>query len=273
MKAKLHEVLRYFSKFGYRPTPDEIHTFFPTKIHKNRLKGYLNNTYKYTLGGYNITSKVKSQRSKVSLDKMARVRKYLDFISRLPQIRLIGFSGSVAMLNAKNKDDVDLFIITARNRIWTVRFIVNFAAWAFGLKRKRYEVQAQNKVCLNLFFDESSLFIPKKYHSNYMAHEVLQMVPILDVNRSYRRFLLRNDWVLEFFPNVRLKRYLPHHSSSVVRETNSRTDTSFVHFGNVLEAILKKMQLIYMSKPRGDERIERGQLWFHPRDYGRTVGK
>lgn len=265
MKGKLHNVLRYFSKFGYKPTFEEIHTFFPIKINKKGLKGYLNNAYKHTLGGYN-------KRSKVSLTKIARMRNYLNFISRFPQIRLIGFSGSVAMLNAKKTDDIDVFIITTKNRIWTARFIVNLVAWAFGLKRKRHEKQAQNKVCLNLFFDESSLFIQKKYHTNYMAHEVLQMVPILDVNRSYRRFLLRNDWIRVFCPNVDPKSYFPYHFSSDRYVSQKRKKNQGI-ISNIIEVFLKQIQIWYMRKPVGDERIDEGQLWFHPRDYGRIVRK
>lgn len=286
MKTKLHNVLRYFSQFGYKPTVEEIHTFFPIKIGKNKLKSYLDKTYKYTLGGYGVVSKVsrrkvgiptlrsseESQRSKVSFKKLAMVQKYLDFISGFPQIRLIGLSGSVAMLNAKKTDDIDLFIITARNRIWTARFIVNVVAWTLGLKRKSGEVRAQNKVCLNLFFDESSTFIQKKHHTNYMAHEVLQMVPILDVNRSYRRFLLTNDWIRAFCPNVDPKSYFPYNFSPERYTSRNRQNKQGI-IGRAIEILLKQMQIWYMRKPIGDERIEKGQLWFHPRDYGRIIGK
>ncbi len=265
MKTKLQNVLGYFDHFGYIPSLEEIYTFFPVKISKNKLKSYLNRTRKHTLGGYNI-------RSKVSLTKVAKVRNYLNFVSRFSQIRLIGLSGSVAMLNAKKTDDIDVFIITAKNRIWTARFIVNLVAWILGLKRKSGEKRAQNKVCLNLFFDESSLFIQKKYHTNYMAHEVLQMVPILDVNRSYRRFLLRNDWIRVFCPNVDPKSYYPYHFSPE-RYVSKESKNDQKVMGRAIEAFLKKIQIWYMRKPIGDERIEKGQLWFHPRDYSRIIGK
>ena len=128
MKTNLQSVLRYFSQFGYQPTFEEIHTFFPIKVNKTKLKSYLDKTYRHTLGGYDNKLKVKSEKLKVSLDKINKVKNYLDFVARFPQIRLIGFSGSVAMLNAKKTDDVDVFIITAKNRIWTARFIVNLVA-------------------------------------------------------------------------------------------------------------------------------------------------
>jgi len=273
MKTKLQNVLRYFDYFGYIPSFEEIHTFFPVKISKIRLKSYLNSTYKHTLGGYGIGSKVEGRKSKVALNKIARAQKYINFISRFPQIRLIGLSGSVAMLNAKKNDDVDLFIISTGNRLWTARFIANMAAWLYGLKRKRGASVAQDKVCLNLFFSESSLKIDKKLQTEYMAHEVLQMIPIMDKNQTYRRFLYENDWISRIFPNVHLKRYFPDSASYVSCRSQQENSFSLGVIGNGLERLFKVLQLFYMSKPKGDERIENGKLWFHPRDYSRIVGK
>ena len=124
---------------------------------------------------------------------------------------------------------------------------------------------------MNLFFSEDHLRIEKKLRTEYMAHEVLQMRPILDVNQTYRKFLRENDWILSFFPNVRLSRYLPSNSSTIRYVSKNRVHSSSVLFGNILEMILRKAQLLYMAHPKGEERIEIGQLWFHPRDYSRIV--
>ncbi|MGB2731376.1 MAG: hypothetical protein WBC38_00185 [Microgenomates group bacterium] len=271
MKIELQKVLKYFNCFEYSPSCEEIYTFYPRKVSQKRLKEYIDKTYRHTLGEYGIDSKVKRQKSKVSLNKLRKVKNYLDIIASFPQIRLIGLSGSVAMLNAKENDDVDLFMVSAKNRLWTTRFIVNIAALLYGLKRGRYEKQAKDKICLNLFFSEDHLRIEKKLRTEYMAHEVLQMRPILDVNQTYRKFLRENDWILSFFPNVRLSRYLPSNSSTIRYVSKNRVHSSSVLFGNILEMILRKAQLLYMAHPKGEERIEIGQLWFHPRDYSRIV--
>ena len=272
MKTKLQSVLNYFERFSYNPTFEEVHTFFPVKIGQNKLKDCIDRTHKHTLGGYGIVSKVEGRKSKVSLTKIAGVTRYLDFISRFPQIRLIGLSGSVAMLNAQKTDDVDLFIISTKNRLWTARFVTVIAAWLFGIKRSKQSENASNKICLNLFFSEASLKINKNLHTEYMAHEVLQMVPIMDVNKTYRRFLVQNDWIRVYCPNVDPKSYFPYHFSPERYVVQKRKNKDGVT-GNIVEAFLKHIQLWYMRKPIGDERIEEGQLWFHPRDYGRIVGK
>ena len=38
MEKKIISVLKYFSFFAYQPTLEEIHTFLPVKIDKNKLK-------------------------------------------------------------------------------------------------------------------------------------------------------------------------------------------------------------------------------------------
>lgn len=285
MRTELQKVLRYFLQFGYRPTFQEIYTFFPTKISKNKLRDYVDRTQKYTVGEYGNkfsqhtvgfrdseeSGKVRSSQFQDSLTKISKAQSYIDFISLFPQLRLIGLSGSVAMLSASQSDDLDLFIVSAQNRLWTARFISNTAAWFFGLKRSRDKKQAKDKVCLNLFFSESHLTIAKDRRTEYMAHEVLQMMPILDVNHTYRTFLTKNDWIHAFFPNVRLDRYLPNKLSHVRGRKKNSVRASGGVIGNLVEYLCRWLQLSYMSKPKGAERIEEGQLWFHPRDYSRMV--
>ncbi|PIP63217.1 hypothetical protein COW97_03705, partial [Candidatus Roizmanbacteria bacterium CG22_combo_CG10-13_8_21_14_all_34_12] len=107
MEKKIISVLKYFSFFAYKPTLEEIHTFLPVKIDKNKLK--------YTPPQYSIR-KIKDQKSKIKNSKKKlnswRFRTYIKLISLFPQIKLVGLSGSISMMNAKEDDDIDLFIIT-----------------------------------------------------------------------------------------------------------------------------------------------------------------
>ncbi|MBI2051647.1 hypothetical protein HYT33_02690, partial [Candidatus Roizmanbacteria bacterium] len=201
-------VVRYFSVFSYAPTPDDIYTFLSKKVSKRELEANLQNLTKkgvlkrvsleiqgkkrakYTLGEYGIKeaqmSNLKAQnyemRYKTSQRKIAGVRFFIKMLSVFPQIKLVGFSGSCAMGNAKEDDDVDFFIISARGRMWTARFVANAIAFLLGIKRKRGIRKAKDKVCLNLIFDEEALEIPKFKHNEYVGHEVLQMKPIFNKN-------------------------------------------------------------------------------------------
>lgn len=273
MDSKLQDVLKYFAQFDYKPSFEEVYTYFPSKISKKSLKVLVNKTKKNTLGEYRNMLKKQKLNVKTSIAKIQKIHKFIELISAFPQIGLVGLSGSVSMLNAQDHDDIDLFIISVEKRIWTARFLCNVSAWLLGLKRSRKARLASNKVCLNLFFSQSTMQIEKKRRSAYMAHEALQMVPIMDVNHTYRSFLVANDWILNFFPNVLLDLYFPYQMKYIQSISKIRRNFSAGIIGDVLEKVLKLIQLSYMSKPSGEERISHGQLWFHPRDYSRIVGK
>ncbi len=40
---------------------------------------------------------------------------------------------------------------------------------------------------------------------------------------------------------------------------------------NIIEKLARRLQLWYMKKPNGMERIEEGALYFHPKDYRLAV--
>ncbi len=196
-KKSIAKVLKYFSIFGYRPTLDELYTFLPIKVDKNKLK--------YTPVEYSI-------RRKISQKKLNnwRFRVYIKLISLFPQIKLVGLSGSISMMNAREDDDIDLFIITEKNRLFTGRLIVVALAQILGLRRTRNNLAMKqfnngfaDKVCLNLFFDERNLKVPKFKQTLFVGHEVLQMKPIIVKGDIYERFLKANRWVFRLFPNAR----------------------------------------------------------------------
>ncbi len=271
MKREMGYVRSYFAQFRYEPEPEEIHAFFPRKIVRKNIDSLLARHRKNTPQGYIQTERQKRKRADISIQKIQRLRWYFEGLSRLRCIQYVGLSGSTALLHASEADDVDLFIITAKNRIWTARAVANLLALSFGMKRGRDALKAKDRVCLNLFFSENGLTIPEERRSEYMGHEVLQTVPIIDVNHTYRRFLQQNRWVTKFFPNVHVDSYLPHKAQMVpVRWRIVRKKTSSLLDG-LTEHIWRRLQLMYMKKPKGDERIEQNQLWFHPRDYQKQV--
>ncbi|MCS6956716.1 MAG: hypothetical protein NZM02_02620, partial [Patescibacteria group bacterium] len=183
MKKEILKVIRYFLFFDYYPISEEIYTFLTIKTSKKRLNEELErlvekkiiikikipkeNCFRYTVGEYSIkTPNLKSQISKkyeISKRKLKnlRFRLYIKLLSFFPQIKFVGLSGSLAMMSAKEKDDIDLFIITAKNRLFTGRFLAVIIAYLLGLKRQKGLQKAPDKVCLNLFFDESDLTVPK----------------------------------------------------------------------------------------------------------------
>jgi len=296
MDKNLASVIKYFAIFGYNPSFNDIYTFFPEKISKKQLKTLIK-AKKYTLPEYPITSqksKVKSQNlnskvknnnitieqynnflnkqriSKIKLSSF-RFKLYIKLLSFFPQIKLIGLSGSIAMMNASEDDDIDLFIITAKNRLWTGRFLAVTIAYLMGLKRQKGRHIAPNKVCLNLFFDEADLTVPRFKQTEFVGHEVLQMKPIINKNQTYEKFLNANRWILSFFPNA-LKDY---HRLGLTDlhgyPRKSVIQNLWKSIGWIIELLFKNLQLTLINRHKTSEIITKNQLWFHPVDFGKKI--
>lgn len=280
MEKGIRTVIRYFSMFEYSPDFDELYTYFPKKTSRNSLRIGISKSERqgnvinisgsgrYTLPEYSKNSinlqNLRSKHSKLKL-KNLRFRAFLKLMNSLPQIIMLGLSGSISMLNAQKDDDIDLFIITNRNRLFTGRFLAIMAVHLLGLRRKFGDRQARDKVCLNLFFDGVNLSVPKHKQTVFVGHEVLQMKPLIDKNHTYDRFLSHNSWVFNLFPNAsdtldmrsRLRRQIPRIQQG--------------RFGDWLEYLLMKIQLSFINRHRTTELITKNQLWFHPDDFEKKI--
>ena len=264
MEKEINSVIKYFSFFAYRPTLEEIHTFLKAKINKNDFKKELNRL-KYTPPQYSIKRKI----SRKKLNNW-RYKAYIKLISFLPQIKLVGLSGSISMMNADLNDDIDLFIITQKERLYTGRFLATIFAYIIGLKRGIKLHKAPNKVCLNLFFDEKNLQVPKFKQTEFVGHEVLQMRPIIIKDNIYERFLEANRWTFRLFPNAKSVFSMKYKVSSIKKILNTKyfiLDTFF----DKIELILKKLQLSLIKKHQTTEIITNTQLWFHPDDFEKKI--
>jgi hypothetical protein len=183
------------------------------------------------------------------------------------------------MQNAKVDDDIDLFIITAKNRLWTARLVAVFLSIVLGLKRPRGVKRAPNRICLNLFFDLADLAVPKQKRSEFVAHEVLQMKPLVDKDNTYILFLQVNRWVYRFFPNgemlslklkVITRSVIPPRGKSSklnLKIKNLKFSSFFNFISDFFELIFKKIQFYLIKKHRTNELITDTQLWFHPEDF------
>ncbi len=287
MRKKIIEVLKYFAFFSYPPTLDEIYTFLPVKTSKKQLKSELEKlkpveknllkTQRYTMVGYSNFFIKKLARERNSQKKINSLKTYLKLISLFPQIKLVGLSGTVAMMNAKGGDDIDLFIITSRGRLWTGRFVALLLAQILGIRRKRGERQAKDKICPNLFFDEKNLKIVKNKQTFFVAHELLQMKTLINKEGIVLKLFDANRWVFDLFPNAKLT--VKNLKFKTTKQNSKLTDfkllTLILNFSLLtfnlicewVELLLKKFQLSSIKKHQTREIISDSQLWFFPEDF------
>lgn len=278
MEKEILKTVAYFFNFSYAPSFAEIYSFLAVKTTKSQLKkelmemtekGQLEFNYwelgsvSYTIPPHRIFLDKKTVRAEISQKKLESLKLFIKLIGFLPQIKLLGLSGSMAMANAGKNDDIDLFVITAENRLWTGRFLAILTAKILGLHRKREDKLVKDKICLNLFFEESDMAITVNKRNLYTAHEVWQMKPLFSKNQTYEKFLAENSWLRRFFPNIVLPKKKKKHYQNI-----SKYYLKYIFYiGQIIEKLLKKIQLNFINKNKTKELITQTQLWFFPKDF------
>jgi hypothetical protein len=232
-------------------------------------------------GGYYFLPKrdslVKKRRER-QLSSTSLLRK-LGLILRLlkwvPFIKLIGLSGSLSLENAKKGDDIDLFIIIQRGRLWACRLLLFLLVNFLGVGRRRAEksLMVGGKICINILLEEPSL--GQDDGNIYIAHEVLQMIPLFQRDHIYTSYLLENSWAFDYLPNWTTGLSVGSQDKAkklnLVKKSSLNSKKLNVSWFDYFEKIAKWLQLRYMGKPTGKERILERALYFLPDDRAQDI--
>lgn len=209
----------------------------------------------YFLKGKRELVAIRARRAKYSKAFFNKAKLITQVLKIIPWIKLVGISGGLALNNSEKKDDIDLFLITSKNRLWISRFLTILLLDILGVRRKvNMRKKLSGKFCLNTILDEDHL--EQSLKDLYTSHEVLQMKVIWQREGIYTKYLSDNDWGFKFLPNW---------SSKIKYIRPGRKEESEVL--NLLEDLARMLQLNVMKEPKGMERIEEGGLYFHPTDY------
>jgi hypothetical protein len=264
----LFATVAYADIFDYPLTADDIYFWcikkYPgAKIRAEKISGVVGRNYVFTLRGRQHITETYTIRRGISKNKREKARAVAKWLRLIPSLTLVGVTGGVAVDNAVDEDDIDLFFITARKTLWITRLLITLLISLMGIRRKPGDRTVKNKICLNMFMSEDALGLPKKEQDLYAAHEVLQMAPLWARGNSYKQFLESNNWVKRFLPvawEVKRAGHNNHPKASYVWTAIS------VFFLRWLEKPAKSFQLWYMQGRHTREVIKPYMLRFHPED-------
>jgi glycosyltransferase involved in cell wall biosynthesis len=192
-----------------------------------------------------------------------RHRPTLDALASMPFVRMLAFSGGTAHGNPGSKPDIDLFVIAAAGRLYTVYTLLFIAT---KLTRTR------GIVCPNYLIDESELEIAY-HHDVFTAHQVVSALPIAGA-RTFDAFAGANQrWVRALFPG-----FAPREPAAALGKPGlQRTGEALLSPLSIpLERALRSAWRVYLrrraSKARGpDVVLANGILKLHLSDYRRRV--
>ncbi len=198
---------------------------------------------------------------KYSKQKVFRAKKLVKILSFVPGIRMVALTGSVAAGNSKKGDDIDLLFVTSPHTLWLIRPLVIAIISLFFRRRHPQEdhAHAPNVFCPNLWLDMHSLAIEKNKHSLYTAHEVLQVLPLLNKGEAYERFLEANSWT---------KKYLANAYNHLAPQKTQLLDTQSLSIVLApLNYFAYLIQLIYMLPKKTTETVTLHTAFLHTVDY------
>jgi len=241
---------------------------FSNKIKKINSVVFRKNSYLFTTGRESIV-KERLKRIRESKIKLEYAKKIITKLFSVPTVMFIGISGNLSMLNSEKKDDIDIFVVAKKNRIWITRFFLIAILKFMGAYRKRGEKVVSDKFCLNMLVDETSLKLPLNFRNLYTAHEVSQLMPIRERGGIYKKFIESNSWTADFLPNVKEemnKREVERHKDKLFEKL-----LSVILLIPFLEFLARVFQLQFINKNITSETVSNNFLAFHPRDYKSEV--
>lgn len=264
----LYATVAYADIFGYPLTMEEaVRWLIGVKVKHlplNASRWVKQKEQYFMLSGREHLVSLKRRRAQASRQKWIIARKTGFLLRLVPTIKLVGITGALAMNNVTPNDDIDLFIVTKRNMLWTTRLLATMLLDVLGRRRRPNQTQVRNKICLNMFMSEEGLCVARGEQDLFSAHEVLQMVPLWERDSVYRQFLKKNAWVKVFLPNaweMAVRRPQEHERLRVSGYVSLVT-----YLFRFIEPVLKRLQERYMHRHRTTEILTNHVLQFHPQD-------
>lgn len=267
-KISIIKTLSYSSVFGFPLGFYEITTNlisqskFSEKLIKKNLEELLNmRAVRKTKGRY-IIAGVKNvdreKRLKKTSEIIERNKPYIKIVSKIPWIKMIALTGSVANQNADKDADVDILFITESNRLWICRGLVFTVLKIIG---KLPTDKSKREICPNIFIEEGSMGWTKKRRNLYVAQNIISMKPYLWKDDTYFKFIKANNWISKYYPNFII---------NASRENKKRKKRKNLLM-SFIESSAMKIQISHMRKDITTETVSKKLIHFNKNDSSKRI--
>lgn len=198
-------VLRYFDYFNFPLSKKQLHTFLSAKVDSMQILDYAiealvaQQIIEEKDGFYALKNIKRFVANRLEgeqrfRDLSARIEKTTQRLSRFPFVTFIGLSGSLSKGYASEKADIDLFIVTRKNRLWICRTILHV------FKKISFIKGSQHWYCMNYFVDETALEIEEQNY--FTAIELSTLKPLADQDSVHQNLIESNiHWMSKVLPN------------------------------------------------------------------------
>jgi hypothetical protein len=200
VEAAVVETLAYSDVYDWPLTAAEVHRFLPIAASPTDVDAALATPGLvhlvasvedcHMLRGREHLAGLRRRRAAACARLWPQVVRRGRMLARIPFVRMVAVSGSLAAGAAADGDDVDLFIVTDDGRLWLSR--------ALAIAAGRLPPRHGATLCPNYMLAASRMELAER--DLYTAHELAQLVPLFGRD-TYAALLQRNRWYREFLPN------------------------------------------------------------------------
>ncbi len=206
IKSEIIKVLKYFNFFQFPLTKMEIQKYIGAKVNESVLSTTLDKLVELKLiylneNCYLLSDNeewvVRKKEAKILADKrMKRAHWISKIIMSFPFVRMVAVSGSLSKGYADKNSDIDFFIVTTENHLWTARTLLHL------LKKISFIFRMQHSFCMNYFISNKHLKLGEQNY--FTAIELVSLIP-LKGRAEYEALINNNKWIEQFAPNFELE--------------------------------------------------------------------
>lgn len=229
--SSLQELFAFYSIFNSALTSQELKIFG----YKNFKKWPYQQENFFFSPQVDFQHHLKSRENEKKLWK--KIRRYQFLFKICPFIKLVCVCNSLSFHASKENSDIDLVIITHKNRLFIARFLLTILTHLF--KVRRHGKRISSRFCLSFWMSEEALNLEtyRLKKDPYFAYWFQALVPLTGEKETYLNLFKKNwNWLRAFLPQIP-KRKVEKSSSTIKKCLQIFFDWDF------LENFLKKRQI------------------------------
>jgi hypothetical protein len=133
--------------------------------------------------------------------KERKLKWVLRFLRRLPGVKGVAICNTLPLHFTRKEGDIDLFVITAPGKIWSVRFSI---VAPFALLSQRPGEARKHALDASFFVTTNGMGLSslRMEDDPYFAYWMATLTPVLGSEKLWNTFFKANTWVKEVLPNA-----------------------------------------------------------------------
>ncbi len=250
IEQNIVKTLAFFSVFDYPLTLWEVWKFFPIETTFYEIRNVIESIdsvgSKY--GFYYLKKDglgmVRERLTRYGhADRKYKIlNKYLFIFKIIPWVEGVAMANLIGQHNLRGGGDIDIFVITKKNRVWLTRFFSISFLKIFNLRPNKKT--SKDKICLSFFVDKTALNLQNLMINNddwYFVYWLANLCFVYERNGSSTLFFDSNSWINKYLPNWTIR--------NTIHLRNTNVCQRVFNFGSIsLFNLIEKMSFHFQVK-------------------------